>query len=174
MRKILIFLSFVFLSISNFAQNAKYNFSKAKDLIAKEDYNLALYYLDLAISEDTTYIDAFKERAHVYHLLKDYEKAIEGYNYVISKIPNCASCFFALGSLHHLWNNDQYQAISYFTKSIDISLGLKDNKQAGSGYFMRASMKKSLGDMNGYLADIELGASLGHDACIFILEYRKN
>ena len=166
----LIIMHLYFLS---FSQETQLNLGIGKDASSKKEYNTALYYFNLVLNEDSSCIEAYMARAHALHMLGNYRKAIDDYNYVLSVEPKNARAYFGLASINDTWLENKYRAIEYYTKSIEISLENNDKFYAGSGYLMRAKLKGDLGDEKGHLEDLKKGADLNHPFCKDLLELYK-
>jgi len=174
MRKFVLFYLISFSTISCFSQNTELDLSKGKDLSNNKEYNSALYYFNSVIQKDSNYLEAYIERAHAYNMLGDYNKALQDYNYVLTKEPDCSTCYFGIATIYDTWFDDKYRAIENYTKVIDLSIKIKDYDYAGTGYFMRAVLKQKLGDKKGYLNDLKKGSELNNDVCKTLLEFEKN
>lgn len=164
------FIIFLFISSICYSQDKELLLSQGKDASVKENYSLAIYYLDKAIQLDPKYWDAYTSRAHAYSMSGDYQKAIEDFNLVLKNDANCAHCYFGLANIKNVDFGDKYSSIQLYTKAIEISLSKNDNEYAGACYFMRSSMKKDLGDGKGQMEDLKMGANLGNIMCKTILE----
>ncbi len=155
-------------------QSKEFNLSKGKDEMAKESYNLALYYLDLAIEIDSLYIEAYNERGLAKYNIGDYKGAMKDYEFVIQNEPENASAYFGMASVKETWLDDQYGAIADYTKVIDISQKNGDKEYAGIAYFMRANIKKDLNDEKGYFDDLKKASELGEKISTTILKFMEN
>lgn len=164
------FIIFLFLSSICYSQDKELMMAQGKDASVKENYSLAIYYLDKAIQLDPKYWDAYSERAHAYNQSGDYKKAIEDYNLVLKNVPDCAECFFGLGVINDVHLGDKYSAIQLFSKGIEYSILKNDSEYAGSCYFMRSNLKKDMGDTKGQMEDLKMGADLGSMMCKTFLE----
>lgn len=164
------FIIFLFLSSICYSQDKELLLAQGKDASVKENYSLAIYYLDKAIQLDPKYWDAYSERAHAYNQSGYYQKAIEDYNLVLKNVPDCAVCYFGLANIYNISLQDKYKAIQLYTKSMEISIKNNDKEYAGVCYFMRSTLKKDLGDIKGQMDDLKIGANLGNVVCKSILE----
>ena len=156
-----------------FAQQKEINFSKGKDEMFKGNYNLALYYFNLAINEDSLFIKAYNERGLAKYNLGNHTGALEDYQFVLQNEPENSSAYFGIASTKTLLS-DPYGAIADYTKAIEISLKNNDKLYASRAYFMRGSIKKDLGDQKGYIIDLRKASELGDENAKFILELIEN
>ena len=147
--------------------------SKGNDEMAKKNYNVALYDFNLAIQKDSLYIEAYNERGLAKFNIGDYNGAMKDYKFVIKKDPENASAYYGMASVKDAWLNDKYGAISDYTKAIDIDLKKGDKSQAGWAYFLRASIKKKLGDKQGFMSDMKKSAELGNQIAKTIVKVTK-
>lgn len=169
------FIIFLLLfSLSLFSQEKELNLNKGKDEMAKKNYNLAIYYFDLAIIEDSLFIEAYQKRGLAKYNIGDYTGALNDYKYVLSKDPENANAYFGIASVKSTWKNDKYGAISDYTNSIEISLKKQDKEFAAVGYFLRGILKKELGDEKGYKDDMKKSAELGNESAIFNLQFMED
>jgi len=173
MKNIFICIAFLLASSNGFTQNIEFNLSKGKDASNRKEYNLAVSYFNKVIQEDSNWLEAYVERAHANSMLGNYKKAIEDFNFVLKKDSNNTQCYFGIATIYDTWLNDKYGAIEYYTKVIDVSLKNGDNDYAGVGCFMRAELKKQLGDKSGYIDDLKRGAVLNNSTCKFVLELEQ-
>ena len=164
-----IFLTIISAQLS-YSQEYDLNMAKGKDASINENYNLALYYFNKAIENNTNEIEPFIERAHANNMLGNYREGINDYNFVLSKDKYNTRAYFGLGSIYDTWLNDKQVAINYYTKVIDYSLQKGDNDFAGTGYLMRADLKARIYDRKGYLQDLKKGSDLNHSTCRDLLK----
>jgi tetratricopeptide (TPR) repeat protein len=166
-------LSLLLVPILLIAQSKEFNFSKGKDEMAKENYNLAVLYFNLAIEEDSLYIKAYSERGLAKQNTGDHKGAMKDYEFVLQNEPENARAYFGMASVKDTRLNDKYGAIADYTKVIDISLKNGDKEYAGITYVMRAKIKQDLGDERGYINDLKKASELGNKLAITLLEIRK-
>jgi len=152
----------LFFPLMLLGQTKELKLIKGKDEMAKKNYNLALYYFNLAIQKDSLYIEAYNERGLAKFNIGDYKGAMKDYKFVIKNDPENAPAYFGIASVKNDWLNDKYGAIADYTKVIEIYLKKGDNGHAGWAYFMRASVKKDLGDKKGFMSDMKKAAKLGN------------
>jgi len=155
-------LFILFFPLLLFGQTKELYLNKGKDEMAKKDYNLALYYFNLAIQKDSIYIEAYNERGLAKFNIGDYNGAMKDYKFVIKKDPENAFAYFGMASVKNNYLDDKYGAISDYTKAIDIYLKKGNSDRAGLTYFLRASVKKDLGDKKGFMSDMKKSAELGN------------
>jgi len=163
--KLVLFTIFMFLGLLGKSQEKVLHLSTGKDAMDRKQYNIAVYYFDKAIQEDSLYIEAYVERAHAYNMLGKIDESIKDCNFVLNNDPENASVYFTLGTISFTWLDDNYKAIEYYSKAIEYSLKKDDNMLAGSAYYMRAHIKRKLGDDKGHVEDLEKGAKIGNQIC---------
>lgn len=98
-------------------RKAEKEFNKFKE---ESDTLKKLHYLDRAIELDSTKFEYFSERGILYHLNKDFEKAIENFNKVLQLNPDNWNANINLGSINIYYKKDFVAALSYLNKAIEI------------------------------------------------------
>lgn len=93
--------------------------SKATAFITAQNYDSALFYLDKAISIDSTYYTAYGNKCGVYCALKDFQKALTESQKAIAVKPDLAEGWTFAGMLYDKLG-DTLNAIKCYRKSIEL------------------------------------------------------
>ena len=116
---------------------------------AIEDYNKALQI-------DSTYINAYINRANSKSELKDYDGAIDDCNKVLEIDPEFAIAYFTIGYIQLSYLKEFKAALNYFSKAIELS---KENPDPNFIVYS-AEAKYALGNFNGAIEDCNLAIQI--------------
>ncbi|MBL7111533.1 MAG: tetratricopeptide repeat protein [Bacteroidales bacterium] len=151
----------IFIINCSYSQTADFYISKGKDANNKEEYNLAVYYFDLALKLDSINFAAHDERGLAKYNLGRFDDAIADYEKAISINDKMPSPYFGIGSVKST-QLKYYEAINYYSISIEKSLAIGDTEFAGASYFIRGATKSDLGDEQGMFEDYREAEKLGN------------
>jgi tetratricopeptide (TPR) repeat protein len=94
--------------------------------IEKERYNDALKYFNMVLEENAECIDAYYNKAMVYVLLGEADKALEYYDLIISKKPIEGEAVFQKANVTFFMKKDIEEAIRLYNKAIYLGVN-KEN-----------------------------------------------
>ncbi len=142
------FLLFSLLPLFSLAQSEEELNNKGVDLINEENYVAALPYFDALIDKSPDNPLYYANRAVILFNLKQYQKALADYGYLIKSLPEESENYFQTGNVY-----DQMDSLNmaeyFYTKAISF------NKDHFIYYFKRGTLfltqmqwKKSIDDFN--------------------------
>jgi tetratricopeptide (TPR) repeat protein len=105
----------------------------------------ALYYYNISILQDSSYINAYYSRGELYQMMNKHQLAIEDFNRVIKKNPNIASAYHLRGLSYVSLKNFSW-ALADFNKTIEL------DPSSDQTYMMRGIIYRESED---YLIAIE-------------------
>ncbi len=114
----------------------KYYHQKAHKLAAEKKFQesalwiaKALHQYDLALARDTTFTDAYYNRAFAYVELKQYSQALEDFKKVSKLNPTDYRTYFMIGSIYEFYK-DYQEAARYYEKALELKPDFQEAKQA--------------------------------------------
>src|SRR6202012_2979846 len=136
------------------SSNARIYYILGKAGVIGSDYKAAINGFSKAISIDSSYTEAYNDRAFAYYRLKEFE-------------PDIADCNKTIGLDSSFFTAYYNKALIYYEsgrpaetiKLLDTTLAISDNLYFG--YLYRGMAKKQLNDMAGACADWQKSVSLG-------------
>ena len=98
--------------------------SRVRNAMEAKDYDLALQLLDAAIEFKPEYAEAWNQRATVYFLKKDYQRAVSDLAQVIAREPRHFGALFGLGVIMQEFGDDK-RALEVYRKLLEIDPHMK-------------------------------------------------
>lgn len=137
MKRFLLVLTGIGISLATFAQGAKEYTQHGRELLEKGEYVEALVNLNKAIELDPNYSSAYYLRGNIKDNFEDRHGAMKDYNLAIEKNPKFADALFARGNVK-MKLQDYYGAVDDYTAAIAI------NENYVEAYFSRGRAKQFL------------------------------
>ncbi len=176
------------ISVLVFAQNAKEFTQKGRELYEKREFMEALLNLNKALELDGNYSQAYFVRGNIKDAFDDRHGAMKDYNLAVEKNPKFADAFFARGNVK-MKLQDYYGAIADYTSAItlnenyieayynrgkakhflqayedainDCSKIIQIHPKNIDAYYMRGILKIDFGDVKGGCLDLSKAGELG-------------
>jgi tetratricopeptide (TPR) repeat protein len=146
------------LAIATDPQNALLYFNRGYIKSSSfEDYSGALEDYNKAIQLNPNFAEAIAQRAFVKEKLQDFYGSLADYNLAIELSPPTENLYLERGMLEHLQLGHHLKALDDYDKAIDL------DPQDAYNYGFRGLVKKDLGDIEGAIADLNLGVSLAKE-----------
>ncbi len=162
-RKIIFILSFLFLTIGAFAQDATDFARSAEAKYKAQEYPEAIDLYTQAIAIDSSQKNFFTRRGFFYTLMKDFKAAKADYSQVIKMDDQDKFAYLSRGgALNKL--EDYNTAIKDFNKVIIL------DPKNWEAYNNRGIAKKMLGDQEGACKDWKMSKKLGNPEAKRILD----
>jgi tetratricopeptide (TPR) repeat protein len=97
---------------------------RAKTVIEKEDYDLAIRLLDAIIEIRPQYVEVWNRRATVFYLKKDYGSALADLRQVLRREPRHFGALAGLGTIMQEFGDDKH-ALQAFRAALALHPRLK-------------------------------------------------